>query len=173
MYYFLGDGIYPHWPIIALPITGSNVKSEQKYSFNQESVRKDVERLFGILQSRFEILRRESRRWDLSETIRISNVCVILHNIITRMSQYQKENLQVAVSSDLEHIMTVEFRRMDVSAMEWEQNLLRTEMVQNSNGVDVGDVALLRDMRYTDVEEHCRLQKDLVNHKECTERCEN
>ena len=77
------------------------------------------------------------------------------------------------MSSDLEHIMTVEFRRMDVSAMEWQHNLLRTEMVENSNGVDVGYVALLRDMRYTDVEEHFRLQKDLVNHNECTERYEN
>lgn len=66
---------------------------EMIYSKNQEAVWKDVERLFGSLQSLFEILRCVNRRWDLNKTIRISNSCFILHNILLYMNQYmEKEN---------------------------------------------------------------------------------
>lgn len=59
--YLLGDGIYPLWKIVLLPMANYNEALEMKYSFGQESIRKDMVHLFGTLQSRFEIIRRESR----------------------------------------------------------------------------------------------------------------
>lgn len=85
MLYLLGDGIYPDWPLFAKPIHHPANEREQLYSKRQEAIRKDIERCFGVLQSRFEILRRENRRWNKDEVVRISEVCAIIHNMIIRM----------------------------------------------------------------------------------------
>jgi hypothetical protein len=47
----------------------------------QEAVRKDVERDFGVLQSRFAIVRGPARLWEqtLSD---IMIACIIIHNMI-------------------------------------------------------------------------------------------
>jgi hypothetical protein len=47
----------------------------------QEGARKDVERAFGVLQSRFSIVRR-ARLWKRKSIARIMLACVILHNMI-------------------------------------------------------------------------------------------
>lgn len=60
MLYLLADEIYPHWPLISRPMGETPDAYARKYSKQQEEVRKDVERFFGILQSSFEILRREN-----------------------------------------------------------------------------------------------------------------
>lgn len=85
--YFLVDGIYFPWPIFAKPIHDPMDTGEQIYTKKQEARRKDIERCFGVLQSRFQILRRENMRWDKREIVRISETCVILHNILIRMMQ--------------------------------------------------------------------------------------
>ena len=85
--YFLADGIYPQWPLFILPIHMANSVREQRYTRAQEGRRKDIERAFGVLQARFNILRYEDKRWYKSEIIKSSRVCVILHNMIVRMSQ--------------------------------------------------------------------------------------
>lgn len=38
-----------------------------------------------MLQSRLEIIRRENRRWDIEEIVRISQTCVILHDMLITM----------------------------------------------------------------------------------------
>ena len=48
----------------------------------QEGVRKDVERAFGVLQARFEIIKRPSRYWDQQDMSSIMTCCIILHNMI-------------------------------------------------------------------------------------------
>jgi len=53
----------------------------------QEGIRKDVERFFGCLQGRFHILRHERFEWSDEEVIRISQVCVIPHNMILDMDR--------------------------------------------------------------------------------------
>jgi hypothetical protein len=83
--YLLTDGIYPDWPMFSKSIKGATDRNVRKFSKLQESVRKDVECLFGVLQSRFEILRREIRCWELDDIISIANTCMILHNMIVRM----------------------------------------------------------------------------------------
>ena len=52
----------------------------------QEGVRKDVERFFGCLQGRFKIMRQERHEWSDSQLVFISQVFVILHNMLVKMA---------------------------------------------------------------------------------------
>ena len=48
----------------------------------QESARKDVERAFGVLQSRFSIIKSPARIWCQKRINNIMQSCIILHNMI-------------------------------------------------------------------------------------------
>lgn len=87
MLYVLVDGIYSSWPFLVKPIHAATSREEAFFSTIQEAKRKDVERLFGVLQARFGILRRELKQWDIIDILNISNACIILHNMIVRMQQ--------------------------------------------------------------------------------------
>ncbi|XP_074346175.1 uncharacterized protein LOC141684942 [Apium graveolens] len=82
MGYYLTDGIYPEWAtfvkIIPRP-QGEKRKLSSKY---QEGQRKDVERAFGVLQSRFAIVRGPTRFWDKEDLAKIMRACIILNNMI-------------------------------------------------------------------------------------------
>jgi hypothetical protein len=58
------------------------LKKDVLFSKCQEGYRKDVERCFGILQSRFGIIRGAARGWDKEDIRYIMLTCVILHNMI-------------------------------------------------------------------------------------------
>lgn len=47
MAYFLGDGIYPEWPIFVRPIHDAPAGPQTAYKKLQEGVRKDIEPLLG------------------------------------------------------------------------------------------------------------------------------
>jgi len=85
--YFLGDGIYPRWAISFLPISTPTSDKEKHSGRMQESVRKDVERMFGFLQGKFLILRRERHEWSDEPILLTAQVCVILHNMIVVMQR--------------------------------------------------------------------------------------
>ncbi|XP_024628225.1 uncharacterized protein [Medicago truncatula] len=48
----------------------------------QQGARKDIERAFGVLQSRFAIIRNSDRSWNLDSLKCIMDTCIILHNMI-------------------------------------------------------------------------------------------
>uniref|UniRef100_A0A0D3BXW0 DDE Tnp4 domain-containing protein n=1 Tax=Brassica oleracea var. oleracea TaxID=109376 RepID=A0A0D3BXW0_BRAOL len=48
----------------------------------QESTRKDVERAFGVLQSRFAIVKNPAILWDKKQIGMVMRTCIILHNMI-------------------------------------------------------------------------------------------
>nr|VDC84987.1 unnamed protein product [Brassica oleracea] len=52
------------------------------FAKHQESTRKDVERAFGVLQSRFAIVKNPGLLWDKEKLGKIMRTCVILHNMI-------------------------------------------------------------------------------------------
>src|SRR6266496_1888466 len=68
--YYLADGIYPRWSTFVKTI--SNVVPGGK----------DVERTFGVLQSRFAIVRYPAQTWSKDQMWEIMTCCVILHNMI-------------------------------------------------------------------------------------------
>ena len=81
-YYLLADGIYPKWTIFVQTIHDPQGEKRQYYAKMQEAARKDVERCFGVLQSRWGIIQNPSRQWDLNTIKDILMACVIMHNMI-------------------------------------------------------------------------------------------
>ena len=57
MGYYLSDGIYPRWATFVKTIPLPQGAKTKLFAERQESVRKDVERAFGVLQARFAIIR--------------------------------------------------------------------------------------------------------------------
>lgn len=103
--YFLVDGIYPDWPIFqvrlkkchtfAVFITNSSNavfiqktisqphdRKSKHFAKMHESIRKDVERAFGILQARFSIVASASRSMSVKKMANILHCCIIIHNMI-------------------------------------------------------------------------------------------
>ena len=54
------------------------------FALMQEGAREDVECAFGVLQSRFDIVRRPARLWKQGDVINIMQACVILQNMIVK-----------------------------------------------------------------------------------------
>ena len=57
MGYYLADGIYPEWAAFVKSYKVPRGEKHQLFAQHQESGRKDIECAFGVLQSRFAILR--------------------------------------------------------------------------------------------------------------------
>jgi Plant transposon protein len=83
--YFLVDGIYPKWTVFATPHHSPSNAMKRAYTQCQESVRKDVERCFGVRQGRFFCLRIENKLWSANAVMEEGRACVVLHNMIVEM----------------------------------------------------------------------------------------
>ena len=165
--YLLGDGIYPRWPIFLLPIHQAQSKGEKTYTKRQEGRRKDIERAFGVLQARFRILRLENHRWDREEIIGISNTCVILHNLLIRMSQ--RGCFAEDIAEELEDIDIIgemhaaegarsATREEELQALQQE----RAEVEASLDPEELVDDLILRETELTSGELHDRLQRDFI-----------
>ena len=69
--YYLADGIYPRWPVFVKTIRQPVGPKQSYFAAKQESARKDVERAFGVLQSRWAILRCPVRQWHENDVASI------------------------------------------------------------------------------------------------------
>jgi Plant transposon protein len=103
------------------------------FAKTQESARKAVERVFGILFKRFAILYQPSRLWSLSDMGQVVETCCILHNLIVtyRKDQYKGS---AAFSLDVsETILPTDIERLVVGHEEgsvwryWRSNVDRVE----------------------------------------------
>jgi glutathione S-transferase len=82
MGYYLADGIYPSWATFVKTTPEPQGNKRKYFAKAQEAVRKDVERAFGVLQSRFAIVRGPARFGDQETLGDIMKACVIMHNMI-------------------------------------------------------------------------------------------
>ena len=80
--YYLTDGIYPKWSTFIQTITLPQSPKQQLFAQVQESVRKDVERAFGVLQARFAIVKNPVRTMAKEKIRKIMRACIIPHNMI-------------------------------------------------------------------------------------------
>ncbi|XP_062208920.1 uncharacterized protein LOC133910594 [Phragmites australis] len=80
--YYLADGIYPQWATFVKPIPSPQGNKRKYFTKVQAAVRKEVERAFGVLQSRFAIVRGPARFWDQDTLGQIMTACIIMHNMI-------------------------------------------------------------------------------------------
>ena len=64
---YLADGIYPRWSTFVKTIRNPTSEANVHFAGKQESVRKDVERAFGVLQARFVIVRYPCLSWSLEQ----------------------------------------------------------------------------------------------------------
>ncbi|KAL5756358.1 hypothetical protein ACOSQ2_021104 [Xanthoceras sorbifolium] len=80
--YYLADGIYPKWSTIVQTIHDPQGSKKKLFAMKQEGCRKDVERAFGVLQSRFAIVKGPARFWNKRVLHDIMTSCIIMHNMI-------------------------------------------------------------------------------------------
>jgi len=82
MGYYLADEIYPNWSNFVKTIPRPLGAKRKYFASKQESARKDMERAFRVLQSRFVIIHGPVRYWDEETFAYIMKACIIMHNII-------------------------------------------------------------------------------------------
>ena len=78
----LADGIYPPWCTFVKSIKDPKTRKHCEFARVQQAARKDIERAFGVSQSRFAIVRGPTRFWDKKTLKNIMASCAILHNMI-------------------------------------------------------------------------------------------
>ena len=87
------DGGYHDWPCLACPykhqVPGSSMEA---WSKNVESVRKDIECIFGILKKRFLFLKHPIRLHCPDKIHRAFVTCCVLHNILLDYDGYDNWN---------------------------------------------------------------------------------
>lgn len=88
------DGIYPELSRFVKTIQEPVGHKASRYARWQESVRKDVERAFGVLQRKFHVLVRKMELWYVGDIASVVNCCICLHNMIVanRMAMGDEES---------------------------------------------------------------------------------
>jgi hypothetical protein len=86
-FYLLTDGIYPKWSCFVQSIHEPQGEKRKHFAEVQEATRKDIERCFGVLQARFQIVKNPCRQWDMDTMDDIMLACCIMHNMIIEDEQ--------------------------------------------------------------------------------------
>ncbi|XP_076951383.1 uncharacterized protein LOC143624702 [Bidens hawaiensis] len=80
--YYLADGIYPDYLTIVKSLSQPIGVKRQTYKNAHDAARKDIERAFGVLKSKWHIVDRPSKCFYQVKMRNIMYACVILHNMI-------------------------------------------------------------------------------------------
>ncbi|XP_009107586.3 uncharacterized protein LOC103833242 [Brassica rapa] len=107
--YYLTDGIYPKWASFIQSISLPQGPKAVLFAQRQETVRKDVERAFGVLQARFAIVKNPALFWDKVKIGKIMRACIILHNMIVederdRYTQFELSEFQLREDNGSSHV---------------------------------------------------------------------
>jgi hypothetical protein len=81
MGYYLANEIYPECNVFVKTIPFPRTEKERLFAQHQEEARKDVQCAFGVMQSRFPIVRGPIRYFPRATLAKIFQACVILHNM--------------------------------------------------------------------------------------------
>lgn len=126
-------------------------------------MRKDIECVFGILQSKFAILRVENRRLYLNDIVRITNSCVLIHNFLIRSRQFtMMGNDLIPKMEKLNMLMNIEQRMGDLSNAEYRRNVEVLQATFSNNEYNEAERLLLLELNLTYMDEHVRLTNALL-----------
>ena len=78
--FFLVDGIYPQLSRFVKTISVPLTHSDTKFAKWQESVRKNVERRFGVLRKKFKFLQNPVGLHGVDDMYYVVKLCLCLHN---------------------------------------------------------------------------------------------
>lgn len=152
--------------MFASPIHQPTNEQESPYTKVQEALRKDIERAFGVLQARFNVLRKESYLWRKKEVLAVSRTCVILHNMLVRMNQevcfeddFIEEGQTVNIVTE---VYQEECRRANERDVERNGHLQKTALEIDENGQVDLDLLRARDSFMTNPVGFQRLREDLI-----------
>ncbi|XP_021737714.1 uncharacterized protein LOC110704233 [Chenopodium quinoa] len=154
MGYYLTDGIYPKWAAFIPTISLPQNEKEGIFAKLQEARRKDVERVFGVLQARFAIIRNPALARDASMLGKIMIACIIMHTMIvederdTYKTYYDPNEYVQATNVSSSNRNTKEPFQFENS-----NNRIASLEIYMSNRARVRDEAM-----------HKALKKDLVEH---------
>ncbi|PXF43957.1 hypothetical protein BWQ96_06267 [Gracilariopsis chorda] len=98
-YYYLTRGIYPKWKIFIHNICQSINRKEKLFSRRQESVRKVVERVFGVLYRWFKSLFVKTERFNMENVRGMATAAVVMHNMIVKHLRTSYSSICAAVVS--------------------------------------------------------------------------
>jgi hypothetical protein len=116
--YLICDGGYHRWPVLINPykdtIPGSAV---MKFSGKLESVRKDIEGVFGILKKRFKFLKNFNVLQTQSGIDNAFATCCIIHNIQLEHDGYLDRNL-TPLPGGLEEMLAHKFGNLKWNGLE-------------------------------------------------------
>ena len=155
--YWLADGIYPNYPVFAKSIKDPITAAKKFYAKMQESIRKDIERAFGVLQARFAIVKIAARQWKKSSMSMIMKCCIILHNMIV-----EDERDDEALLNNLKFDA-----RFETSQAKQAKDVQNTPFVEATNAslIDGSIGARLKRMNIIRRRQsHDTLQQDLIEH---------
>ena len=92
--YLICDGGYHRWPCLISPVkAGVPGSAVMKWSSKVESVRKDIEGVFGILKARFKFLKNFNSLKHHSSIDNAFTTCCILHNMLLESDGWLDPNL--------------------------------------------------------------------------------
>lgn len=163
--YYLVDGIYPKWAIFVSTIAEAVSRKERHFCAAQEGMRKDVERAFGVLVSRWHILNKPCMFWDEDIMKKTMKAAIILHNMVveSRRDGYESELWKEAID-------VVESGYFLDEAGGQKQFMWHTrESIGEANGSPLSSESWAakvceRDTRITDEVEHFSLKQDIIDH---------
>jgi Plant transposon protein len=92
--FLLADGIYLSSGRFCKTFTQPIGEEKKKYAVWQEATRKDIERAFGVLQRKFQIMKKLIEQWFIEDICDMMYTCLILHNwmVTDRVSQNEEEH---------------------------------------------------------------------------------
>ncbi|TVU13235.1 hypothetical protein EJB05_40770, partial [Eragrostis curvula] len=146
MGYYLADRIYPEWAVFVKTVSNPQSVEDKLYSSKQVGARKDVECVFGVLQARFDIVRRPTRLWKQADVINIMQACVILHNMIV---EDEKESIRDVLDLNYKPSATI---------------VIPPEVHTNENPNPIFAEALRRNSAIKAQPTHRKLKTDLIEH---------
>ncbi|OAD78047.1 hypothetical protein PHYBLDRAFT_164927 [Phycomyces blakesleeanus NRRL 1555(-)] len=151
------DGIYPTYAAFVKSFKDPQSARHKNFAKTQEAVRTDVERAFGVLQTRFAIVAGPARMRSQETLHDIMTTCIILHNMIVENGRGEKE--YVGEGNGVEREVVRERYEVDTSLNGMTSLMPRSEIVLPDRSFTS---FIQRYMAIQNCEQHFQLRHDLV-----------